>query len=174
MRPARIFIMYGQYGIGAGMNVLAQYLAPYGRVTMHQWNDEANILALARAFLAPRPDGVVIIIGYSLGANCAPYYGAMLPQCDLTISYDPSIYSPLVANGIQSVSPKIKLGVCFQNTAAWLTRGGYGGAALRGANVVTHKFQAFHLNVPGRTDLHMIAKGHVKAAVEGSTVVAAH
>ena len=165
--------MFGQYGIGSGMETLANMLRPYGTVSLHQWYDRDVIVGQARAFQTGGKDRVVVIIGYSLGGNQAPDYGDDLPTCDVTISYDPSIYSPLAVNGVQPVSKKIRLAVCYQNTASWLARGAYGGARLSGQNVVTRKFAGFHLAVHNRMDLHLFSVGYVRSTVNGTTHIAA-
>ena len=173
MKQARVFLLKGQYGIGSGMETLANMLRPYGTVSVHQWYDRDVIVGQARAFQTGGKDRVVAIIGYSLGGNQAPDYGDDLPSCDLTVSYDPSIYSPLAVNGVQPVSSKIRLAVCYFNTASWLARGAYGGARLSGRNVIERQFSGFHLTAHMRMDLHALSMGYVRATVNGTTVIAA-
>lgn len=165
--------MKGQYGIGSGMDTLANMLQPYGTVSMHQWYDRDTIVGQARAFQTGGADRAVVIIGYSLGGNQAPDYGDDLPHCDLSVSYDPSIYSPLCVNGVQPVSSKIRLAVCYYNTASWLARGAYGGARLSGRNVIERQFSGFHLTAHMRMDLHAWTVKYVRQTVNGTTVIAA-
>ena len=79
------FCCKGQYGIGSGMETLANMLRPYGTVSVHQWYDRDVIVGQARAFQTGGKDRVVVIIGYSLGGNQAPDYGDDLPTCDVTV-----------------------------------------------------------------------------------------
>jgi len=172
--PMRIYVLYGQYGwaTSSGMYYLAQSLAQYGEVSIHEWDDR-TVVPQAR-----RRSGKVVVIGFSLGANTAVAIANKLPHVDLLIAYDPSRLSPLVdvADGAftQHVAPSVRRAICFYNPYAWY----FGGARLEGNQVELVPIINYHLAVAADQRLHEITEDAVRkvavtaSAKESSAVVA--
>jgi dienelactone hydrolase len=162
--PTRIYVLYGQYGwaTSSGMYYLAQSLARYGEVSVHNWDDRTVVQD------AKRHAGKIVIIGYSLGANSTVAIANKLPQVDLIVAYDPSRLSPLAheANGefTQRVKPSVRRAICFYNPYAWY----YGGARLDGSQVEVVPISNFHLTVAVDQRLHDITEEAVKQVAAGS------
>jgi hypothetical protein len=160
----RIYVLYGQYGVttSAGMYLLAQSLARYGEVSVHEWNDR-TIVPDAR-----RHSGKIVIIGYSLGANSTVAIANKLPHVDLIVAYDPSRLSPLAheANGefTQEVKASVRRAICFYNPYAWY----FGGARLEGPQVETVPISHYHLAVAMDQSLHEITEQAVRQVAEGA------
>jgi dienelactone hydrolase len=160
----RIYVLYGQYGwtTSAGMYSLAQSLARYGEVSVHQWDDRTIVQD------AKRHSGKIVIIGYSLGANSTVAIANKLPQVDLIVAYDPSRLSPLAheVNGefTQHVKPTVRRAICFYNPYAWY----FGGARLAGSSVEVVPISNFHLAVAVDQRLHDITEEAVKQVALGS------
>jgi pimeloyl-ACP methyl ester carboxylesterase len=156
--PMRIYVLYGQYGwaTSSGMYYLAQSLAQYGEVSIHEWDDRA-VVPQAR-----RHSGKVVVIGFSLGANTAVAIANKLPHVDLLIAYDPSRLSPLVdvAGGAftQHVAPTVRRAICFYNPYAWY----FGGARLEGSQVELVPIINYHLAVAADQRLHEITEDAVR------------
>ncbi len=154
----RIYVLYGQYGwtTSSGMYHLAQSLARYGEVSVHQWDDRTIVQD------AKRHSGKIVIIGYSLGANSTVAIANKLPHVDLIVAYDPSRLSPLAheANGefTQHVKPTVRRAICFYNPYAWY----FGGARLEGSSVEVVPISNFHLAVAVDQRLHDITEEAVK------------
>lgn len=95
----RVFVMYGQGGIvtSYGMYLLSQRIQkqwPQATVTNHSWDNPGAIQALARDWEKANPNQPIILIGYSLGANCVTWVSQNLGlTVDLTVCYDPSVLS---------------------------------------------------------------------------------
>jgi len=172
--PMRIYVLYGQYGwaTSSGMYYLAQSLAQYGEVSIHEWDDR-TVVPQAR-----RHSGKVVVIGFSLGANTAVAIANKLPHVDLLIAYDPSRLSPLVdvAGGAftQHVAPSVGRAICFYNPYAWY----FGGARLEGNQVELVPIINYHLAVAADQRLHEITEDAVRKvavtpfAKEPSAIVA--
>jgi len=162
----RIYVLYGQYGVttSAGMYFLAQSLARYGEVSVHQWDDRTIVRD------AKRHAGKIVIVGFSLGANTMVAIANKLPHVDLIVAYDPSRLSPLAheANGefTQRVAPSVRRAICFYNPYAWY----FGGARLDGPQVETFAISDYHLAVAMDQRLHDITEEAVKQVVEASAV----
>jgi pimeloyl-ACP methyl ester carboxylesterase len=160
----RIYVLYGQYGwtTSSGMYYLAQSLARYGEVSVHQWDDRTIVQD------AKRHPGKIVIIGYSLGANSTVAIANKLPQVDLIVAYDPSRLSPLAheTNGefTQHVKPSVRRAICFYNPYAWY----FGGARLDGSQVEVVPISNFHLAVAVDQRLHEITEEAVKQVALGS------
>jgi pimeloyl-ACP methyl ester carboxylesterase len=156
--PMRIYVLYGQYGwaTSSGMYYLAQSLAQYGEVSIHEWDDR-TVVPQAR-----RHSGKVVVIGFSLGANTAVAIANKLPHVDLLIAYDPSRLSPLVdvAGGAftQHVAPTVRRAICFYNPYAWY----FGGARLEGSQVELVPIINYHLAVAADQRLHEITEDAVR------------
>jgi hypothetical protein len=162
--PLRIYVVYGQYGwtTSSGMYYLAQSLARYGEVSIHEWDDR-TIVPEAR-----RHSGKIVIIGFSLGANTMVAIANKLPHVDLIVAYDPSRLSPLAsaADGefTQHVAPTVRRAICFYNPYAWY----FGGARLEGSQVETVLISNYHLAVAVDQRLHEIAEQAVKQVAVAS------
>jgi hypothetical protein len=156
--PLRIYVVYGQYGwtTSSGMYSLAQSLARYGEVSIHEWDDR-TIVPEAR-----RHSGKIVLVGFSLGANTMVAIANKLPHVDLIVAYDPSRLSPLVqpADGEfrQHVASTVRRAICFYNPYAWY----FGGARLEGSQVETFLISNYHLAVAVDQRLHEITEEAVK------------
>jgi pimeloyl-ACP methyl ester carboxylesterase len=154
----RIYVLYGQYGwaTSSGMYYLAQSLARYGEVSVHNWDDRTVVQD------AKRHPGKIVIIGYSLGANSTVAIANKLPHVDLIVAYDPSRLSPLAheINGefTQHVKPTVRRAICFYNPYAWY----YGGARLDGSQVELVPISNFHLAVAVDQRLHEMTEEAVR------------
>lgn len=93
---SRVYVIYGQGGIvtSFGMYLLSQRIQkswPTALVSTHSWDDPQSIAQDMAALRARTP---IILVGYSLGANCvtwaAAYYRGSI---DLAVCYDPSVLS---------------------------------------------------------------------------------
>jgi hypothetical protein len=138
------------------MYYLAQSLARYGEVSVHNWDDRTVVQD------AKRHPGKIVIIGYSLGANSTVAIANKLPHVDLIVAYDPSRLSPLAheINGefTQHVKPTVRRAICFYNPYAWY----YGGARLDGSQVELVPISNFHLAVAVDQRLHDITEEAVR------------
>jgi hypothetical protein len=156
--PMRIYVLYGQYGwaTSSGMYQLAQSLAQYGDVSIHEWDDR-TVVPEAR-----RHPGRLVIIGFSLGANTAVAIANKLPHVDLLVAYDPSRLSPLVHvvddAFTQHVASTVRRAICFYNPYAWY----FGGARLDGSQVETIPIINYHLAVAVDQRLHEITEDAVR------------
>ena len=90
----RVYVIYGQGGVvtSFGMYLLSQSIAklyPKAIVTTHSWSDPEAIASDMSKQSAP-----IVLIGYSLGANCVTWAaGATAKQVALAVCYDPSVLS---------------------------------------------------------------------------------
>jgi pimeloyl-ACP methyl ester carboxylesterase len=138
------------------MYYLAQSLAQYGEVSIHEWDDR-TVVPEAR-----RHSGKLVIVGFSLGANTAVAIANKLPHVDLLVAYDPSRLSPLVhaADGAftQPVTPTVRRAICFYNPYAWY----FGGARLEGSQVEIIPIINYHLAVAVDQRLHEITEDAVR------------
>jgi hypothetical protein len=161
----RIYVLYGQFGLptSTGMYFLAEKLARYGRVSVHQWNDRTIVSD------AKRQTGKIVIIGFSLGANSTAAIANRLPHVVLIVAYDPSRLSPLAdqvkGEFVQHVKPTVRRAICFYNPNAWY----FGGARLNGSQVETVAIADYHLAVPMDARLHDITEEAVRQVALAST-----
>jgi hypothetical protein len=162
----RIYVLYGQFGLptSTGMYFLAEKLARYGKVSVHQWNDRTIVSD------AKRQTGKIVIIGFSLGANSTAAIANRLPHVDLIVAYDPSRLSPLAdqvkGEFVQHVKPTVRRAICFYNPDAWY----FGGARLDGSHVETVPIADYHLAVPMDARLHDITEEAVRQVASASTL----
>jgi hypothetical protein len=161
----RIYVLYGQFGLrtSTGMYFLAEKLARYGNVSVHQWNDRTIVSD------AKRQTGKIVIIGFSLGAKSTAAIANRLPHVDLIVAYDPSRLSPLAdqvkGEFVQHVKPTVRRAICFYNPDAWY----FGGARLDGSHVETVPIADYHLAVPMDARLHDITEEAVRQVAFAST-----
>lgn len=91
----RVYVIYGQGGIvtSFGMYLLAQRITkawPSAVVTTHSWDDPQAI----SADMKMRKNTPIILIGYSLGANCVTWAADDFSgPVALAVCYDPSVLS---------------------------------------------------------------------------------
>jgi hypothetical protein len=131
-----------------GMVSLAERLEEFGKSSVHAWDDPMVVQLLNAAL---RSGGKAAVVGYSLGANQLGYISPLVHyRIDLGIAYDPSRFSPLVKNGVQT-APNFRKLVCYHNVGAWW----FGGSRYEGPNVKTVKVNAFHLAVQFDEALHL-------------------
>lgn len=97
MAGARIYVIYGQGGIitSGGMAVLAgriRGLWPQAVVSTHGWNNPG---AIARDVLVQPASTQIVLVGYSLGANCTTWVSQAVGEREiaLAVAYDPSVLS---------------------------------------------------------------------------------
>jgi hypothetical protein len=94
----KVCVIYGQGGIftSFGMYLLSQRIAglyPAAVVTTYSWSDPA---AIATDIVRWKASGTghLVVIGYSLGANCVTWIPAYTQTTiDLAVCYDPSVLS---------------------------------------------------------------------------------
>lgn len=150
MKRARIYVIYGQGGwlTSIGMSRLATRLAklfPLSVVTTHGWDDPNAIIADARQ----QPQGVpIILIGYSLGANCVTWVNQRAPGMPiaLAVAYDPSVLS-IVVNPTNAV----KRLLLYHN----VDNEPEGHAVFKGPQVETTTVNLWHLALCYNEALHL-------------------
>lgn len=149
--------MYGQggYMTSIGMSRLATRLAkmfPLSVVTTHTWKDPYAIVADARR----QPQSVpIILIGYSLGANCVTWVNQRAPELpiELAVAYDPSVLSIVV-----NPTSRVKRLLLYHN----VDNEPEGHAVFRGPQVETTTINLWHLAVCFNEVLHQKTIAAVK------------
>jgi hypothetical protein len=146
----RVFVIYGQGGIvtSYGMYLLANRIRkqwPSALVTTHPWDDPTSIQELIRVI--PNRKDAVVLIGYSLGANCVTWVSnAIFPKTiDLAVCYDPSVLSI-----VTQPKPNIKRLLLYHNTDIEPE----GHAVFIGNQVETTQINMFHLAICYSETLH--------------------
>lgn len=97
----RVHVIYGQFGIitSFGMNILAQRIRaafPAAVVKTWSWSDWSPIVD----DILHNPKGPVVLVGYSLGANCTTWVSSHINRLiDLAVCYDPSILAIVTQPG---------------------------------------------------------------------------
>jgi hypothetical protein len=143
---ARIYVIYGQGGIvtSYGMYLLANRIRkqwPAAVVTTHDWNNPGAIAADMAKSVSP-----IILIGYSLGANCVTWAAdAFKGPVGLAVCYDPSVLS-IVTNPTANV----KRLLLYHNTDIEPE----GHAVFVGPQVETTQISMEHLTICYSETLH--------------------
>lgn len=147
----RVFVMYGQGGIvtSYGMYLLSQRIQKQwdtAKVTCHAWDDPGAVAKAAYTWEHAHPASRIILIGYSLGANCVTWAAATAGvPIDLAVCYDPSVLS-IVTNPTLNV----KRLLLYHNNDIEPE----GHAVFTGPMVETTQIDMFHLAICYSEALH--------------------
>ena len=161
----RVYVIYGQGGVftSYGMYQLAQRISglyPAAKVTTHDWYNPNTIAADIRTL--PFSERVVVI-GYSLGANCVTWVGGLVPRkkIDLAVCYDPSVLSI-----VKQPTPNIARLLLYHNTD-WEPEGH---AIFTGPQVERTEISIFHLAVCYNETLHQKTLAAISLLRDGAVV----
>jgi dienelactone hydrolase len=146
----KVCVIYGQGGIitSFGMYLLSQRIAslyPAAVVTNYSWDDPAAIAADIAQWKASGT-GHLVVIGYSLGANCVTWLPAYTKaRIDLAVCYDPSVLS-IVTNPAATIKRLL-----LYHNSDWEPEGH---AVLVGPQVERTEISMLHLSVCYSEVLH--------------------
>ena len=147
----KVCVIYGQGGVftSFGMYLLSQRIAglyPAAVVSTYSWSDPALIATDISEWRA-HGTGHLVVIGYSLGANCVTWVPTYTKTpIDLAVCYDPSVLSIVTNPG-----PTIKRLLLYHNTD-WEPEGH---AILIGPQVERTEISMPHLSVCYSEMLHL-------------------
>lgn len=170
----RIYVLGGQgVGISGTLPSLVQRLRAIGTVSTHDWSENIPIVTDIKKLAA---DAIVILIGYSLGANEMMRVAAMVwpRKIALAVGYDPSRASPLARpDTTQPVPNNVLKTLCYYNPPnAFPDTWTIGGALYVGKNVIVVPVVESHiLGIPADENLHLRT---LKAAVNAANVPVLH
>jgi hypothetical protein len=146
----KVCVIYGQGGIitSFGMYLLSQRIAglyPAAVVTTYSWDNPAGIATDISEWRASGT-GHLVVIGYSLGANCVTWIPAYtVTPIDLAVCYDPSVLS-IVTNPAATIKRLL-----LYHNSDWEPEGH---AVLVGPQVERTEISMLHLSVCYSEMLH--------------------
>lgn len=148
----KVCVIYGQGGVvtSFGMYLLSQRiqgLYPQASVTTYSWDNPAAIATDISQWRASAT-GPVIVIGYSLGANCVTWIPTYTrTPIALAVCYDPSVLS-IVTNPSATIERLL-----LYHNSDWEPEGH---AILVGPQVETTQISMPHLSICYSETLHQL------------------
>lgn len=158
---AHIFIIYGQGGIltSYGISLLASRIAktwPKAKVSTHGW--KTSIIEIVPKINSLPESELIILIGYSLGANAVDWVSAAVPKREiaLSVAYDPSVLSIVTQPG-----NNVKRLLLYHNNDIEPE----GHAVYVGSQVETTQISMFHLAIDYSEMLHQKTLDAIKKVI---------